>query len=134
MCSNRLSLNTGKTQFILLGTKHSLARRETDRLISLLASLTELTSVKNLDFIIDQELNMKDHITKLCQSCYCQLRQIRPVRHSLTSSAIQTLVHAFTCTRVDFFNSLLYGTSAYLLDRLQSVLNSAARLILRIGK
>ena len=89
---------------------------------------------KNLGFIIDQELNMKDHITKLCQSCYYQLRQIRTVRHSLTSSAIQTLVHAFICTRVDFSNSLLYGTSAYLLDRLQSVLNSAARLILRIRK
>ena len=29
---------------------------------------------------------------------------------------------------------LLYGTSAYLLDRLQSVLNSAARLILKIRK
>ena len=53
---------------------------------------------------------------------------------TLTSPAIQTLVHAFICTRVDFSNSLLYGTSAYLLDRLQSVLNSAARLILRIGK
>ena len=134
MSSNRLSLNTGKTQFIWLGTKHSLAKRETDRLHSLLPSLTELTSVRNLGFIIDQELNMKDHITKLCQSCYYQLRQIRTVRHSLTSSAIQTLVHAFICTRVDFSNSLLYGTSAYLLDRLQSVLNSAARLILRIGK
>ena len=53
---------------------------------------------------------------------------------TLTSSAIRTLVHAFICTRVDFSNSLLYGTSAYLLDRLQSVLNSAACLILRIGK
>ena len=114
--------------------KHSLAKRDTDRLYSLLPSLTKLTSVRNLGFIIDQELNMKDHITKLCQSCYYQLRQIRTVRHSLTSSAIQTLVHAFICTRVDFSNSLLYGTSAYLLDRLQSVLNSAAHLILRIGK
>ena len=134
MSSNWLSLNTGKTQFIWLGTKHSLAKRDTDRLHSLLPSLTELTSVRNLGFVIDQELIMKDHITKLCQSCYYQLRQIRTVRHSLTSSAIQTLVHAFICTRVDFANSLLYGTSAYLLDRLQSVLNSAARLILRIGK
>ena len=80
------------------------------------------------------KLIMKDHITKLCQSCYYQLRQIRTVRHSLTSSAIQTLVHAFICTRVDFSNSLLYGTSAYLLDCLQSVLNLAARLILRICK
>ena len=55
MSSNQLSLNTGKTQFIWLGTKHSLAKRETDRLFSLLPSLTELTSVRNLGFIIDQE-------------------------------------------------------------------------------
>ena len=55
---------------------------------------------RNLGFIIDQELKMKDHITKLCQSCYYQLRQIRTVRHSLSSSTIQTLVHAFICTRV----------------------------------
>ena len=65
MSSNRLSLNTGKTQFIWLGMKHSLAKRDTDRLHSLLPSLTELTSVRNLGFVIDQELVMKDHITKL---------------------------------------------------------------------
>ena len=44
---------------------------------SLLPSLTELTSVRNLGFIIDQELNMKDHITKLCQSCYQRRSNIR---------------------------------------------------------
>ena len=38
MSLNRLSLNTGKTQFIWLGTKHSLAKRETDRLFSLFLS------------------------------------------------------------------------------------------------
>ena len=56
MSSNRLSLNTGKTQFIWLGTKHSLAKRDTDRLHSLLPSLTELTSVRNLGFVTDQEM------------------------------------------------------------------------------
>ena len=39
MSSNRLSLNTDKTQLIWLGTKRSLAKRETDRLFSLLPSL-----------------------------------------------------------------------------------------------
>ena len=65
---------------------------------------------------------------------YFQLRQIRTTRHSLSPSAIRTLVHAcfhlFICSRIDFSNSLLYGTSAYLLDRLQSALNSSASLIL----
>ena len=48
--------------------------------------------------------------------------------------AIRTLVHAFICSRIDFSSSLLYGTSVYLLDRLQSVLNSSARLIRKIRK
>ena len=82
---------------------------------------------------------MKDRITKLCQSCYYQLHQIRTVRHSLTPTAIKTLVHAFVCTCIDFANSLFYyRTSAYLLDRLQSVRNlltlHAEYLIFKIGK
>ena len=111
-------------------SKHSFAKRDTDRLSSLIPSLTELTSVRNLGFVIDQELNMKDHITKIV------LLPASSNMHgsTLTSSAIQTLVHAFICTRVDFSNSLLYGTNAYLLDRLHSVLKSVARLLLRIGK
>ena len=134
MSSNRLSLNTGKTQFIWLGTRAGLAKRDMHQLSSQSPSLVELTTVKNLGFTLDQELTMKDHVSKLCQSCYFQLRQIRTIRHSLSPSAIRTLVHAFICSRIDFSNSLLYGTSAYLLDRLQSVLNSSARLILKIGK
>ena len=108
-----LSLHRQDTHSFGWGTKHSLAKRDTDRLPSLLPSLTEPTSVRNLGFVIDQELNLKDHITKLCQSCYYQLCQIRTVGHSLTSSAIQTLVHDFVHTRIDFSNNLLYGTSAY---------------------
>ena len=115
-----LSQHGQDTIYLAWYEAHSVAKRDADRLFSRLPSLTELSSMKNLGFIIDQESNMKDRITKLCQSCYYQLRQIRTVRHSLTSSAIQTLVHAFICTRVDFSNSLLYGTSTYLLDRLQS--------------
>ena len=44
------------------------------------------------------------------------------------------LVHAFVTSRIDHCNAVLHGSSAYLLDRLQSVLNSAARLILNIPK
>ena len=61
-------------------------------------------------------------------------RQILTIQHSLSPSAIRTFVYAFICSRIDFSDSLLYGTSAYLLDRLQSVLNSSASLILKIGK
>ena len=134
MSSYRFSLNTGKTQFIWFGTRMGLAKRDMHQLFSQFPSLVELPTVKNLGFTLDQELSMKDHVSKLCQSCYYQLRQIRTIRHSLSPSAIRTLVHAFICSRIDFSNSLFYGTSAYLLDRLRSALNSSARLILKIWK
>ena len=77
---------------------------------------------------------MGDHITKLSQVCFFHLRRIRVVRHSLTRNALLTLVHAFVCSRLDFCNSAMFGVHSYLLDRLQSILNAAARLILQIHK
>ena len=43
-------------------------------------------------------------------------------------------VHAFVTSRVDHCNGLLYGSYSYFLDRLQSMLNSATRLVLNIAK
>ena len=75
---------------------------------------------------------MESHVNSLCRSCFFQLRRLRMVRHSLTTGALNTLVHAFISSRLDYCNSALYGCSGYLLRRLQS-----ARLIytsLRIPK
>ena len=77
---------------------------------------------------------MVDHITKLSQVCFFNLRRNRVVRHSLTCNALLTLVHAFVCSRLDFCNSVMFGVNSYLLDRMQSILNAAARLILRIPR
>ena len=92
------------------------------------------TVTRNLGLLLDQELSMGDHITKLSQVCFFHLRRIRVVRHSLTRNALLTLVHAFVCSRLDFCNSVMFGVHSYLLDRLQSILNAAARLILQINK
>ena len=47
---------------------------------------------------------------------------------SLSKESLRTLVHAFVTSQVHHCNGLLYGSRSYLIDRLQSVLNSAARL------
>ncbi|CAH3190361.1 unnamed protein product, partial [Porites evermanni] len=41
------------------------------------------------------------------------------------------LVHAFVTSRVDYCNSLLYGLPASHLNKVQRVLNAAARLVCR---
>jgi len=45
------------------------------------------------------------------------------------TTLLLTLVHAFITSRVDYCNAVLYGIAGYVLRRLKSVLNAAARLI-----
>ena len=59
------------------------------------------------------------------------LRQIRRIRRSLDTESAKTLVHAFVSSRVDGCkcNAVLAGSSKTTTDRLQRVLNAAARVV-----
>jgi hypothetical protein len=52
----------------------------------------------------------------------------------LTEDSTKILVHAFIRSHIDYCNSLLYGIPKYQLDRLQRVLNAAARVVFLIPK
>jgi len=71
--------------------------------------------------------------TALCRSGYFQPRQLHPVACSLTTEAAKTMIQAFICCRLDY-NSLLYGASDGLIQKLQSVQNAATRLISHHGR
>ena len=60
---------------------------------------------------------------------FFHLRNIFKIRKFLSYDTCKTLIHAFVTARIDYCNSLLYGQPKCILKRLQSVLNSAARLI-----
>jgi len=69
-------------------------------------------------------------VVTIC-TCHCSLpiqifqcRQLHPAVRSLTTEAAKTLIQAFVSCHLDFCNSLLYGTSDNLLQKLQSVQNA----------
>jgi len=62
------------------------------------------------------------------------LRQLRRVRRSLDDESVATLVHAFVTSRIDYCNGLLTGTLKVVTDKLQRVMNSAARVITNTWK
>ena len=86
-------------------------------------------SVRDLGVYIDADVTMRAHVTTVVRSCFAALRQIRSVRRSLPRHALLTLVRALIVSKVDYCNSVLAGMSRHLHDRLQSVLNAAARLV-----
>ena len=73
-------------------------------------------------------------VNYVCRSAYFHLRNIGSVRNMLSDDACSQLIHALVTVRIDYCNSLLYGLPEYSLDRLQKILNTAARILRRVPK
>jgi len=129
MSTNRLKLNADKTELLWTGTKHSL---------SLLAgcgpglrlgadNVTASEHVRLLGVMISSDLSLDKHVSNVCAAGFFRLRQLRRVRRSLDSVSAAILVHAFVSSRVDYCNAVFAGAPNTIIDRLQRVLNAAAR-------
>ena len=100
----------------------------------LVINITPVRVVCNLGVILDENMTMLDHISSVCQRCYYQIRQIRQVRKSQSAASKLLLVLALVHSRLDYCNSVLHLLPWSRLQLLQSVLNSAVRLIRGLGR
>jgi hypothetical protein len=130
MSSNRLQLNTDKTELLWCTTARRL-----DQLPSAPMRIgpdhphrTVIDSAQPRDFL-DSDLAMRSHIQRAVAGCFAVLRQLRSVRRSVPTAVYQTLVNALVLPKLDYGNATLAGLPAYQYGRLQSVLNAAARSI-----
>ena len=74
-------------------------------------------------------MTLHEHVARLVSACFYQLRRIRSFRRSIPTSTAVQLLNSFIISQVDYCNSQLSGAQACLTDRVQSVLNAAARVI-----
>ena len=119
---------------MILGTRQQLAKMEYDRITIEGEVIQARACVRNLGIYMDAEMKMNEHVQHVVRVCYGKLREIRSFRKYITQDVAETLVHAVIISHLDYGNSLLYGISQHLLDKLQRVQNAAARLILGIKK
>ena len=85
--------------------------------------------VRNLGYMYDAELKNISHINKFVSTCYATLRRISGIRDLMDYDTCKILVHALVLAKVDCCNSLLLGSSQYVLDKLQKIQNMGAQLI-----
>ena len=134
MSSNQLKLNPLKTELIWLHSSRrnpGFIQNDIELFDNFITPVTRV--VHNLGVIPDESMTMLDHISSVCQRCYYQLRQIRRVRKSLSVASKLLLVLVSVHSRLDYCNSVLHSLPWSRLQLLQSVLNSAARLIHGLG-
>ena len=105
MASNRLRLNSDKTQFIWVGSRHQLANVTVTEILLDDHSIATSHHVTCLGVVIDAELTFAMHVKRVASRCFYQLRQLWSVRPALLADNAKLQAHA---SRVDYCNSILY--------------------------
>ena len=135
MLTDKLKLNAGKTEFLLIGTKKQLEKVTIAQVkVGSSSVKPSMGPVKNLGAWFDANLNMLQHINKICSSSFYHLHNIRRIRKYLSCQTTKLLVHAFITSKLDYCNSLLYGLPKSHIAKLQRVQNSAARLVMNVPR
>ena len=130
-----LKLNDNKTELMLVTSKRNEHLHDLPISITIgNAQIPFKQSVKNLGFTLDCRLTMNAHVSNIARTCYFELRRLVSIHRFLTSTATATLVSAFVLSRIDYCNSLLFGSTNDVISHLQQIQNYAALVIFRLPK
>ena len=129
MRANRLQLNADKTDVLWCSSRKRTRQLPSQSFQFGSSSVTPSPVVRSLGVWIDSGVTMSTHISKVAAGCFAVLRQLRGVRRSLPRDAFKALVVALVLSRLDYCNAVLVGLPSTQLDRLQAVMNTAARII-----
>ena len=130
MHSDKLKLNSDKTECLLIGTRQQLQKVSNISTLSVGDSqIAPSCEVRNLGTWFDSKMSMLSHINKTCSSAFYYIYNMRRIRKCLSRSVTESLVHAFITSRIDYCNSLLYGLPNSHIMKLQRIQNAAARLV-----
>jgi len=108
MQSNRLQLNTAKTEILWCATnrRQHLMPQTPTRIGD--DYITPAASVRDLGIYIDSDVSMKSHVSRTVSTvytCFAALRQIRSIRHCVPRQALVSLVVSLVLSRVDYGNA-----------------------------
>ena len=135
MRDNMLSLNDGKTEVIHFSSKFRSEGPVPHRDVRIGdVCIHPSDTVRNLGVTMHSTGAMSAHVSNVCKSASHALWKIGKIRNLLDQRSTEKLIHAFITSRLDYCNSLLYNLPAFEIRKLQTIQNSAARLVTRTRK
>ncbi len=131
MTSYFLLLNSEKAEVLIIGPKTPTSNNLEHCLTLDGCSVNSSSSVRNLGVLFDSNPSFKSHVSSICKTAFFHLKNISKLRPMLSMSNAEMLINAFMTSRLDYCNALLGGCSARLINKLQMVQNTAARVLTR---
>ena len=128
--SHQLKINDSKTEFAILGNKQQLRKIDNNVYITVGSNrIYPSNTVKNLGFYFDSTMNLSKNINNICKKSYFQLNKLHQIKYYVSPKILESLVHAFITSNLDYCNSLYINSPKKVINKLQKIQNSAARLI-----
>ena len=129
---NGLQLNSTKSEAMILGSRQGLSRLEPVPSLDIGDGHVEVRDeIKILGVHLDPILSMNAQVKSLMKTSNFHIRALRHVRRGLTVEFAEMIALGLVTSRLDYCNSLLYGTSKANIGRLQRVQNDLARVVLQ---
>ena len=125
-----MTINTDKTEIILLRPPSLNSRVLINGVFIGDQCIRFSNEVKNVGVWLDENLNFNKQVNSIVSQGYKINRDIRKIKKFLERENLEQLIHAAIASRLDYCNSILYGTSRENMYKLQKLQNSAAKLIL----
>ena len=128
-CVNGLALNPDQSEAIWLSTHQRSRTLPPHESVDVAGARVQITdTLKTLGVTLDSRLTFEHHVSSICKSCFFHIRAFHHIRPALTQMAKSVAV-SLVGSRLDYANSLLYGTSQGNLHKLQRIQNTLAKLV-----
>ena len=136
MNSRRLKINVDKTKLIFFPTASTKSHIvENFNFFDFQAQrIHPSTEVKILGFTLDSDLSLKSQIDLVMKKCNFALFNLKNVRDFIPRKVFIAVVQSEILSRIDYCNALYIDLPKSQLNRLQLVMNRAARLIYGLRK
>jgi len=80
-------------------------------------------------YYIDSELSFDTQINKVVKTSFNIIRKLWSIKRFLSTEHLQSLICSYIFAKIDYCNCLYFGLKQSIINKLQRVQNSAARLL-----
>jgi len=94
-----------------------------------MTDIKPVSEVHNLGSWFDCNFSMSTHISKYCIAAFFWLHSIKRISKFLWRDKLETVLHAFITSSIDYCNGLLYGLPDCEIAKLHRVQNAVAWLL-----
>ena len=130
LISNKLTLNTAKTEFMLIRSKQKLSTLSSQPELSIdNVPIEKVTSVKSLGIFIDENLRLQTHIDKLSKKITSAIGAIKRIRDFVPTPTLYCIYNALIQSLFDYCNIVWGNCGKTSFDWLQKLQYRAARVL-----